>query len=159
MDINTKVEELIEKIKKDGINTTNLDHLYKLEDIHYKMAKEKHMKGEEDSMMYRTSGREYGNYDAYGRGRARDSMGRYMDGDMYGRRYRGHDYIEDMGMHYGTYMDGRESGRYGSPETSRALDYMLKSLKDFVMTLKNDASSQEEIEKIKRTAREIADNV
>lgn len=95
---------------------------------------------------------EYGNY---GR-RGRYSEGRYNEG--YGRRggrgrYRGDDYIEDMRESYGEYNESRNYG--AEQETMKSLDYMLKSVKQFMGMLSQEAGSQEEMEMIKRTAREI----
>lgn len=158
-----QIDKKIEALEKEKIQQTNIDYLNKLMDFKYKVAKVNHMKKEDENMMYSNYGNydDYGNYgrDAYGRNYQRDSRGRFMGNDNYGRRYRGHDAIEDMSAYYGTYMENKENGRYGSPETSKALDYMLKSVEEFIMTLKNDAQSQEEIEKIRKTARKIAENV
>ena len=106
----------------------------------------------------------YGDYGA----RMRDSRGRYM-GD-YGRRgvagtgrgrYRGYDYIEDMNDNYGNYSESKESyrrGNYGAGEDSmKSLDYMLKSVQQFMKMLKDDADNQEEVELIQDYARRIGD--
>lgn len=100
--------------------------------------------------------------------RRRDSMGRYM-GD-YGRRgvpgsgrgrYRGYDYIDDMNEQYGNYSEGKEAyrrGNYGAGEDSmKSLDYMLKSVHQFMKMLKEDADNQEEVELIQEYARKISD--
>lgn len=159
--ITQQVDKKLEELTKAGIQQTNIDYVGKLIDI------KKDIKGmEENEMMYRgydNYGRdsygEYDNYGTYNGGRRRDSRGRYMeDGrEAYGRRYRGDDMMEDMSENYGRYMENRENGRYGSPETSKSFDYMLKSAKDFFKHLKEEAGSQEEIEKIRRTAREISE--
>ncbi len=99
----------------------------------------------------------YGNYGA----RMRDSRGRYM-GD-YGRRgrYRGYDYLDDMNEHYGNYNESRENyrrGNYGAAEDSmKSLDYMLKSVCQFMKMLKEDAESQEEMELIREYSRKIGE--
>jgi len=108
-----------------------------------------------------------GNYNDYG-ARMRDSRGRYM-GD-YGRRgvagtgrgrYRSYDYIEDMNDNYGNYSESKESyrrGNYGAGEDSmKSLDYMLKSVHQFMKMLKDDADNQEEMELIQDYARRIGD--
>lgn len=158
-----QIDKKIEALEKEKIQQTNIDYLNKLMDFKYKVVKINHIKKEDENMMYGNYNDydNYGNYgrDVYGRNYQRDSRGRFMGNDNYGRRYRGHDAIEDMSAYYGTYMENKENGRYGSPETSKALDYMLKSVEEFIMTLKNDAQSQEEIEKIRKTARKIAENV
>lgn len=100
----------------------------------------------------------YGEY-----GRMRDSRGRYM-GD-YGRRgrgrYRGYDYIDDMNQHYSNYNDGKEAyrrGNYGAGEDSmKSLDYMLKSVHQFMKMLKDDADNQEEMDLIQDYAQRIGE--
>lgn len=155
-----KIEKNLEQIDKDGIRQTNIDYLYKLVDvkkditeINKNIAKMEKLK-EEYNMMYRAGG--YGNNygDNYGR-RGRDSRGRFTEGSL-GRRYRGHDYIDDMADAYGAYEGYREGG-YGGQEMNNALDYMLKSVEELMKMLKDDASSKEEVEKIRRTARRIAE--
>lgn len=156
--INDQIDKKIEALEKEKIQQTNIDYLNKLIDFKYKVAKMEHIEKEDNNMMYKDGRNYYGDYDnSYGR--MRDSRGRFMGPDNFGRRYRGHDMIDEMSDYYGTYMENKENGRYGSPETSRALDYMLESVERFIMSLKNDAQSQEEIEKIRKTARKIADNV
>lgn len=95
-----------------------------------------------------------GNYGEYG-ARARDGRGRFMG--EYGRRgvagsgrgrYRGHDLIDDMDQYYGNYNESRESyrrGNYGAADDSmKSLDYMLKSVHQFLRMLKEDADNPEE---------------
>ena len=87
---------------------------------------------------------EYGNYNEYG-ARRRDSRG----------RYRGDEYMDRMGEEYGRYMEDRE--RYGASEdTMRSLQYMLKSMEDFARMLKEEASSEQEVQMIRETAQRIA---
>ena len=137
-------QKSIEKILNEGLNTNNLEHLYKLVDI-YKDAKEV------ESM-------NYGNYS--GRNVGYDSYGNYGNYDNYGRRgydmrYRGHNDLDNMYEHYGRYQESRN--RYGANEdTKRSLKYMLESMEHFAKMLKEDAQSQEEIQMIKDTAQRIA---
>ena len=113
---------------------------------------------------YNGYGAGYGEYGA----RQRDSRGRYMGDD--GRRgvpgsgrgrYRGYDYIDDMTEQYGNYSEGKESyrrGNYGAGEDSmKSLDYMLKSVHQFMKMLKDDADNQEEVELIQEYARKIGE--
>ena len=167
--IKKQVEEKIKTIADNGIKSENLDNLYKLIDIHKDISNEEYWKVKEEGEMNEMR---YGNYDeyngyygedSYGR-RQRDSRGRYMDGGSYGRRgvpgtgrgrYRGHDYLDDMYETYGEYSEGRE--RYGAnQDTMQSFEYMLKSFKDFFKHLEKEASSQEEVEMLKKTAREIS---
>lgn len=145
-DVIELVNPSIEKIKKDGLNTTNLEYLYKLMKIRH-IAKE-------DMDMYG----EYGNYygrdeygrDRYGRdeygARRRDSRGRYM----------GHEHLDRMYDDYGRYMESRERYGAGSEDSKKSLKYMLESMENFARMLKADATSQEEIMMIKQTAQRIA---
>ena len=114
----------------------------------------------------------YGNYNGNYNGeygaRARDRMGRFVG--EYGRRgvagsgrgrYRGYDYIEDMDQYYGNYNESRENyrrGNYGAGEDSmKSLDYMLKSVCQFMKMLKEDADSQEEVNLIQEYAEKIGE--
>ena len=107
------------------------------------------------------------NYNDYG-ARMRDSRGRFM-GD-YGRRgvpgtgrgrYRGYDYIDDMNQQYGNYSESKESyrrGNYGAGDDSmKSLDYMLKSVHQFIKMLKEDADSEEEMQLIQEYAAKIGE--
>lgn len=146
------VESQIGDINNSGIVSSNIDYLYKLVDIHKDLSNEKYWK-EKIDIMYR----EYN--DNYGR-RRRDSRGRYMTGE-YGRRgmngrYRGEDHIDDMYSNYQNYSEGRDN--YGADqETLKSLEKMLKSTKDFMKMLGREAKSEEEIEMIRETAREISE--
>lgn len=156
-----QINKKITALTNEEVKQTNIDYLTKLVDVKKDIAKINHLEKEEGQMMYRGYDN-YGNYDnygTYGGGRRRDSQGRYMESGhgSYGRRYRGDDMMEDMAENYGRYMENRENGNYGGPETSKSFDYMLKSAKDFFKHLKDEAGSQEEIEKIRRTAREISE--
>lgn len=147
-----KTEESIKRILDEGINTTNLEHLYKL-------AKINHIAKEEESMNYRG----YGNY-GYGAENYEGNYGRrggYGEGN-YGRRgvpgsgrrrYRGEDMLNEMYEEYGAYMEGNT---YGGEDTMKALKYMLKSAEDFFKHIQEEAKSPEEIEMVKETARRIS---
>ena len=144
----------IQNIIKEGIATTNIDNLGKLVDI-YKDIKEV------ESM-------NYGEYNGRGPGHGsygRDNYGEYNRGygeynNGYGRRgvdskYRGYGHLDRMYNEYGNYSYGRE--RYGANEdTKRSLEYMLRSMEDFARMLKEEASSQEEVQMIRETAQRIA---
>lgn len=144
-----ETKKTIKKILDDGIQTTNLEYLDKLVDI-YKDAEEvKNMR--------------YGNYE--GRGPEHGFYGEYNRGyreynDGYGRRgvdskYRGYSHLDRMYEDYGRYEADRE--RYGANEdTKKSLEYMLRSMEDFAHMLKQEASSQEEVQMIKQTAQRIA---
>ena len=158
----SEVERIIKQITENGLQTANVEILYKLIDIHKDIENEKYWKEKEENMMYR--GRDYFMDDSYNGGRSRDSRGRYMDGS-YGRRgvpgtgrgrYRGYDMIEEMGEHYGDYSEGRDT--YGNDrETEKSFDKMLQSLEDFTYLIMQEADSQDKIEKVRRTARKISE--
>ena len=152
----SEVERIIKQITENGLQTANVELLYKLIDIHKDIENEKYWKEKEENMMYR-------DYDNYGGGRSRDSRGRYME--SYGRRgvpgtgrgrYRGYDMIEEMGEHYGDYSEGRDT--YGNDrETEKSFDKMLQSLEDFTYLIMQEADSQDKIEKVRKTARKISE--
>ena len=152
----SEVERIIKQITESGLQTANVELLYKLIDIHKDIENEEYWKEKEENMMYR-------DYDNYSGGRSRDSRGRYME--SYGRRgvpgtgrgrYRGYDMIEEMGEHYGDYSEGRDT--YGNDrETEKSFDKMLQSLEDFTYLIMQEADSQDKIEKVRRTARKISE--
>lgn len=157
----SEVERIIKQITENGLQTANVELLYKLIDIHKDIENEKYWKEKEEESMYR--GRDYFMDDSYNGGRSRDSRGRYMD--SYGRRgvpgtgrgrYRGYDMIEEMGEHYGDYSEGRDT--YGNDrETEKSFDKMLQSLEDFTYLIMQEADSQDKIEKVRKTARKISE--
>ena len=137
-----KTEESINKILEEGINTNNLDHLYKLTKIN-------HIAKEEENMNYGNYGN-YGarrpGYDSYGR----DNYGEYgIYGENYGRRgrdmkYRGDDSLDRMSGEYGRYMESRQRYGAGSQESDKSFHYMVKALEDFVMVLKEEAETPQQ---------------
>ena len=141
-----EVEKLIKSIVSDGLQTGNVDLLYKLIDIHKDIENEYYWKIKEDNMRYYTD-------DYYDGGRSRDSQGRYMERG-YGRRYRGEDVLDRMHDDYRDYSYGRENYR---GNTTQSLEYMMKSVADFVGMLQDDAGSQEELDIIKKYSRKISE--
>ena len=158
----SEVERIIKQITENGLQTANVELLYKLIDIHKDIGNENYWKEKEEESMYR--GRDYFMDDSYNGGRSRDSRSRYMD-SSYGRRgvpgtgrgrYRGYDMIEEMGEHYGDYSEGRDN--YGNDrETEKSFDKMLQSLEDFTYLIMQEADSQDKIEKVRKTARKISE--
>lgn len=140
-------EEKVEDILKEGINTSNLNLLYQLVDIQKDICE-----------IERSDSMHYGNYDSYG-ARMRDSRGRYMESG-YDARYRGHDYLDSMYDSYGRYEAGRGSynrGNYGAKEeTLHSLEFMLKSVVDFVDMLKEEAVSPEEMNLIHKYLQKLS---
>lgn len=141
-----KTEESITKILDEGLNTTNLDHLYKLIDI-YKDAKE--VKDMNYGEYGNYSGRRPG-YDTYGRG----GYGEYNGYSNYGargrdRRYRGDDELDRMAGEYGRYQESRS--RYGaSEETDKSFHYMVKSLEDFIKVLHEEAETPQQKQQLRQ---------
>lgn len=168
--VTEEVDKSIKTIMEQGVQTNNIDFLYKMIDIKKDIAE---IEKEEQEMMYGN----YGNYgrDSYGeyneggnygrRGVPGTGRGRYNEGGSYGRRgvkgtgrgrYRGEEMMEDMMYHYGNYNEGRE--QYGADEeTMRSFKYMLKSFKDYYKHLKDEASSQQEVQMLEDVAREISE--
>lgn len=150
-----KTEESIKKILDEGLNTNNLEHLYKLTKINHMVKEDENMNYNEyrDYRDYNGRGPGHGSYGEYNRG-----YGEYNEGyNARGRdsKYRGYGHLDRMYNEYGNYSYGRE--RYGANEdTKRSLEYMLRSMEDFARMLKEEAQSQEEVNMIKQTAQRIA---
>ena len=133
-----KMTESINKIIDDGLNTSNLDNLYKLSKI-------KHM-AKEDKEMYGEYGRgRRAGYDSYGR----DEYGRGSYGrDGYDMKYRGDEYIDRMAGEYGRYEESRQ--RYGAgKESDEAFHFMAESLKDFTKYLFETAETPQQKQMLK----------
>lgn len=148
------IKEVVEKPIKDvieaGVSSNNLDYLYKLVDIYKDIANIGYWNVKEDIMRYS----EYGKY---GRGGSYGRRG-------YDARYRGHrpeDRIDEIYMNYQAYSEGKEAygrGSYGAREESMVcLETMLESMEDFVKMLKEEASSQEEIDLIHKYIKKISE--
>lgn len=159
--VKKQVEESINKIIQEGIQPGNVELLYKYIDIHKDIANEEYWdkKKEVMEMNYRNYGENYNEgYENYGR---RGVPGSGRGNRRYSRRggnrgYQGDEAMEEMYGAYQEYSEGRE--RYGHhPATMKSLDYMLKSVVDFIEMLKEDAGSQEEIELIQKYTQEISD--
>lgn len=163
--VTEEVDKSIKRIMEQGVQTNNIDFLYKMIDVKKDIAEIE--KEEQDNMYgnYGNYGRDsYGEYDGnYSGGRRRDSRGRYMESGSYGRRgvkgtgrgrYRGEEMMDEMAYHYGNYNEGRE--QYGADEeTMKSFKYMLKSFKDYYKHLKEEASSPQEVKLLEETAREM----
>lgn len=127
-----KAKEKIDSILKEGINASNLDHLYKLVDI-YKDTKEV------DNMNYGNYNG-YGNYGEYGRG----SYGRRG----YDMKYRGEEELDRIHGEYGRYMESRN--RYGAGEdTDKSFHYMVEAYKDFTKVLFEEAETPQQKQMLK----------
>ena len=146
--IKSDIEKTLGDISNEGISRDNIDYLEKLLCSHNKLEQEQYW--EVKKMYYRDSRRyDYDRDDmSYGRGRRRDSRG----------RYKGHDMIDEMSDYYGKYMETRDGRSYGGREDSiKSLDYMMASVYDFVCMLEEDAKSDEEMDIIRKYARKISE--
>lgn len=159
-EITKKVEKQIEEIANEGVSNTNVDYLYRLIDIHKDLANEKYWKEKIDMYRENYGGNSY-NEGSYGRrGVKGTGRGRYREGGNYnyGRgygRYSGEEMMDEMYMNYGEYSEGRDN--YGADQsTLQSLEKMLESVKKFMHHLQKEASSQEEVQMIKETAKEIS---
>ena len=157
-----EVEKLIERITEGGIDTSNIELLFKLTDIHKDIENEKYWKKKEEFMMYRG----YNYDDSYGRQGVKGTgpYSRYRENNTYGRRgvpgtgrgrYRGEELIDDMYKNYQEYSDGKEM--YGADnETMESFKYMVKSFRDYYKHLKENASSNEEMQILDQAIEEMA---
>ena len=171
---NEKDKSMIEKVKEEterviccvieqGIDSSNIDYLGKVVDVHKDVSNEEYWekKKEDIEMRYKNYGRNdsYGIEGNFGR-RTRDSRGRYS---ARGRddRYRGEDTLSEMYRNYEGYSEGKEQysrGNYGAKEdTLESLDYMMQSVVEFIEVLKQDSDSQEEMELIKHYTKKISE--
>lgn len=167
-----EVDKKIEALTEQGLTSSaTIDALDKLVDMKKDLMEiekmEKHRYQGEYSNYRGGDGNEYGNYpryeeyDTYNR-RRRDSQGRFMERGV-DSRYRGHEKLDRMYMEYGNYSVGREEynrdrGNYGAKEdTMHSLKAMLESCVDFFEMLKREASTQEEMEMIKKYAKQISE--
>ena len=163
--VTEEVDKSIKRIMEQGVQTNNIDFLYKMIDVKKDIGQ---IKKEEQEMMYGNYGN-YGEYSESGnygrRGVPGTGRGRYNEGGSYGRRgvkgtgrgrYRGEEMMDEMAYHYGNYNEGRE--QYGADEeTMKSFKYMLKSFKDYYKHLKEEASSQQEVQMLEDVAREISE--
>ena len=142
-----KTEESIKKIIDEGLNTNNLDNLYKLSKI-------KHMAKEDEQMNnYGNYGGRRAGYDSYGRGdyRGYDNYGR----DEYGRRgydmkYRGEEEMDRMMGEYGRYMESSNRYRAGE-ETEKAFHFMTKALGEYLDFLHEEADTPQKKQMLNET--------
>ena len=136
-----KMEESISKIIEEGLNTNNLDNLYKLSKIKHLAKEDKEMYGEYNGRRagYDTYGRDnYGNDNSY-RNYGRNDYG----ARGYDMKYRGEDELDRMHGEYGRYMESRS--RYGAgEETDKSFHYMVKALENFIKVLHEEAETPQQ---------------
>lgn len=143
--VKEKVEKIINEMSERELEPNDIDMLGKLVDI----VKDITMIDSEGvkEMRYGTYRRDY-DYDdmSYGRGRKRDSRGRYMKS---GRA------MDDMYNIYDRYDESRSYGDRG--ETTKSLEYMMQSAYDFICMLEEEANTDEEMDIIRKYARKISE--
>ena len=126
-ELKNKTQESIQKILDGGINSGNIDHLYRL-------VKTNHI-AKEDMQMYGNYGARRPGYDSYGY----DNYGRRG----YDMRYRGDEEIDRISGEYTRYMENRS--RYGAgQETDKSFHYMVKALEDFIRVLYEEAETPQQ---------------
>lgn len=140
-----KVCEYLDKVSKQNLDAADIDYLSKVVDIYKDIKEVKCMNN-------------YGRYDAYG------NYGEY--GNSYGRRgvdarYRGESYMDSMRGSYRNYEESRNeynNGNYGAKEDGlKELEYMLHALVKFAKTIKEEASSPEEQEIVRKHFMKISE--
>ena len=130
--------EYLDKVANQNLDATDIDYLFKVVDI-YKDIKE---------VQNMNNYGEYGRYEDYGR-RGVDS------------RYRGESYMDGMRGSYRNYEEARNEynrGNYGAKEDGlKELEYMLHALVKFAKTIKEEASSPEEQDIVRKHFKKISE--
>ena len=164
--VTEEVDKSIERIMQNGVQTNNIDFLYKMIDIKKDIAE---IEKEEEEMMYREGGsyragrgsngmyRTGGSYGegSYGRrGVPGSGRGRYRGGQGSGR-YRGDEMMDEMIYHYGNYS---ESGQYGAEgESMEALSNLMESAYEYFKELKQNANSPDEVKMMEHYFRKMGE--
>lgn len=147
-----KTSEYIEKVGEQGLDTVDMDYLSKVVDIHKDITEVKCMNNG------------YGNYN--GRGPSGGAYGEYNEYGDYGRRgvdsrYRASKYMDGMRGSYEAYEDYRgeyNRGNYGAKEDGlKELDYMMHAAMKFIKMIKEEATSPEEQEIVRKHIMKISE--
>ena len=163
--ITEKVEEKIDKLLENGIQSSNVDYIYKLVDIHKDLKNEEYWKKkEENMMMYRDYARDDYGDDSYGRrGVPGTGRGRYGRRGVPGTgrgRYRGDYTIDEMKEHYMDYNDASEEtmrGNYGAEgEMIKSVEGIMKNIYEIVQEI-SETDSPEVEQIIKKYSRKISE--
>lgn len=159
-----ETDKSMKRVLEQGVQTNNVDFLYKMIDIKKDIAE---IEKEEQEMMYGN----YGRYDdmSYSGGRRRDSRGRYMEGGSYGRRgvpgsgrgrYRGEEAIDEMYMNYQDYNEANNEygrGNYGAEGGMKeSAEGIMENIYEIVEELK-DTGSPEVMQVIKKYSKKISE--
>lgn len=136
-----KVCEYLNKVSNQNLDAADIDYLSKVVDIY------KDIKEVENMNNYGNYG-EYGRYDAYGR--------RGVDA-----RYRGESYMDGMASSYRNYEEARNEynrGNYGAKEDGlKELEYMMHAAMKFIKMVKEEATSPEEQEIVRKHIMKISE--
>ena len=148
-------EEYISKAGEQNLDASDIDYLGKVVDIYKDLKEVESMNG-------------YGNYN--GRGPGRGSYGEYNEGygeyGEYGRRgvdsrYRAAKYMDGMRGSYEAYEDARNeynAGNYGVKEDGlKDLEYMMHAAMKFIKMIKEEATSPEEQEIVRKHIKKISE--
>lgn len=136
--------EYIEKVGTMNLDATDIDYLYKVVDIYKDLKEVENMNN-------------YGNYNGYGN-----------YGEEYGRRgvdsrYRGESYMDGMRDSYRNYEEARNEynrGNYGAKEDGlKELEYMMHAAMKFIKMVKEEATSPEEQEIVRKHIMKISEYV
>ena len=136
--------EYIEKVGTMNLDATDIDYLYKVVDIYKDLKEVENMNN-------------YGNYNGYGN-----------YGEEYGRRgvdsrYRGESYMDGMRGSYRNYEEARNEynrGNYGAKEDGlKELEYMMHAAMKFIKMVKEEATSPEEQEIVRKHIIKISEYV
>ena len=130
-----KAKEYIDNVKE--LDSVDIDYLGKVVDIYKDLKEVENMNG-------------YGNYGDYGR-------------RGYDTKYRGESYMDGMRGSYRNYEEARNEynrGNYGAKEDGlKELEYMLHALQMFAKTIKEEATSPEEQEIVRKHFMKISEYV
>ena len=136
------VEEKLNDITKEGLNLQDLQVVSELVDVHKDLCNEDYWKAKKEAMKMRYN-RGYDEYNEYGR----DSYDRRGVPGTGRGRYRGEEAMDDMYDAYRYYSKGKDEmnmGNYSAKaDTMKSLEYMMKSVMQFLKMLKEDASPEE----------------
>lgn len=140
-----KVCEYLNKVSNQNLDAADIDYLSKVVDIYKDIKEVENMNN-------------YGRYDAYG------EYGTYSD--SYGRRgvdarYRGESYMDGMRGSYRNYEEARSEynrGNYGAKEDGlKELEYMMHAAMKFIKMVKEEATSPEEQEIVRKHIMKISE--
>lgn len=141
-----KTKEYIDNVKE--LDSVDIDYLGKVVDIYKDLKEVESMNGYGNYGNYGEYNRGYGEYNEYGR-RGVDS------------RYKAGKYMDGMRGSYEAYEEARNEynrGNYGAKEDGlKELEYMLHALVKFAKIIKEEASSPEEQEIVRKHFMKISE--